>query len=206
MSIGILGTKIGMTQFFSTEGFAIPMTIVHLEYCVITQIKTTKTDGYNAVQIGCSLKAAKRLSRARQGHLKAAGVNTACYLTEYRVPSTEGFEVGNTITIEEFQPGLTVNVSGLTIGKGFTGNQKRHNFRRGPMTHGSKTHRQPGSIGPGTTPGRVFPGKKMAGNLGHTKVTIKNLQILDIDLLNNCIGIKGAIPGSNGNLLKIIPR
>ena len=206
MSIGILGTKIGMTQFFSTEGLAIPMTIVHLESCIVTQIKTTKTDGYNAIQVGCLRKDSKHLTKASQGHLKAAGNQTVRYLTEYRVPSTEEFEVGNIFTVEEFQLGQAINVSGTTIGKGFTGNQKRHNFRRGPMTHGSKTHRQPGSIGPGTTPGRVFPGKRMAGKLGHTKVTIKNLQILDINVSNNCIGVKGALPGPNGNLLKIIPR
>ena len=206
MSIGILGTKIGMTQLFSTEGFAIPVTIVYLESCVITQIKTTKTDGYNAIQIGCMGKISKHLTKARRGHLKQAGVRTIHRLTEYRVLSTEKFEVGDLITIKEFHPGQAINISGLTIGKGFAGNQKRHNFRRGPMTHGSKTHRQPGSIGPGTTPGRVFPGKRMAGRLGHKTVTIKNLQIADVNISQNCIGVKGAVPGPNGNLLKIITR
>nr|YP_009296739.1 ribosomal protein L3 [Apophlaea sinclairii]AOM65879.1 ribosomal protein L3 [Apophlaea sinclairii] len=204
MSVGIIGTKIGMTQIFNKEGLAIPITIVQAGPCIITQVKNTERDGYNAVQLGYYPTKSNYLTKAQIGHLNRAGVINLRYLFEYPVESVTEFQVGKYVTVEKFKTGQFVNISGKTIGKGFTGCRKRHNFSRGPMTHGSKNHRQPGSIGPGTTPGRIFPGKKMAGRAGNTTVTIKNLQVTNVDVSNNILMIKGAIPGVYGNLINII--
>nr|BDA97334.1 ribosomal protein L3 [Cryptomonas curvata] len=203
MNIGILGTKLGMTQIFDESGLAIPVTIIKAGPCLITQIKTVETDGYNAVQVGYSEIQSKLMTKARLGHLQKAGTPPLKYLKEYRVHShtTEG--LGSAISVQSFNLGDKVSITGKTIGKGFAGTVKRHNFTRGPMTHGSKNHREPGSIGMGTTPGRVYPGKKMAGRLGGKQTTIKNLQVVLINPENNLLVVKGAIPGKLGNLLSI---
>ena len=203
MNIGILGTKLGMTQIFDESGLAIPVTIIKAGPCLITQIKTLDTDGYNAVQVGYSEIQSKLLTKPRLGHLKKLGAPPLKYLKEYRVQVSDGEILGSTISVSSFTLGDKVSVTGKTIGKGFAGTVKRHNFTRGPMTHGSKHHREPGSIGMGTTPGRVYPGKKMAGRLGGKQTTIKNLQIVLINLENNLLVVKGAIPGKLGNLLSI---
>lgn len=199
----MLGTKIGMTQIFDLKGYAIPVTIIQAGPCIVTHIKTDNKDGYQAVQIGYSQINVSKLTKGQLGHLKAANVPALRYLHEYKTNSLENWKLGDRITVEKLKIGQLVNISGKSIGKGFSGHQKRHKFSRGPMTHGSKNHRKPGSIGPGTTPGRVFPGKKMAGRLGGTLTTIKQLQIVDINPKLHLIAIKGAVPGPKGNLLSL---
>jgi large subunit ribosomal protein L3 len=203
MNIGILGTKLGMTQIFDESGAAIPVTIIKAGPCVITQIKTTTTDGYQAVQIGYSEIRPKLLNKAKLGHLKKTNSPPLRYLKEYKTNSLDNLNLGTTLSVETFNTGDKVAITGKTIGKGFAGTVKRHHFTRGPMTHGSKNHREPGSIGMGTTPGRVYPGKRMAGRLGGKKTTIKNLQVVLINPENNLLVVKGAVPGKVGNLLSI---
>lgn len=202
MKIGILGTKLGMTQIFDDSGLAIPVTIIKAGPCVITQVKTSITDGYNAIQIGYEETRSNLLNKPELGHLKKANLSLK-YLKEYRTDSINTEEVGTKISVDKFNIGDKVSITGKTIGKGFAGTVRRHNFTRGPMTHGSKNHREPGSIGMGTTPGRVYPGKRMAGRLGGNKATIKNLQILLINPENNLLVVKGAVPGKMGNILSI---
>nr|QCI07171.1 ribosomal protein L3 [Hypnea pannosa] len=203
MSIGLLGKKIGMTQIFNSNGEAIPVTILQLGPCMITQIKNTKSHGYKAIQIGYSEINKNNLNKPQLGHLNKVNAPPFKYLKEYKTEFIDNFTIGQVITVNQLKIGHLINVSGYSIGKGFTGYQKRHHFSRGPMSHGSKNHRQPGSIGAGTTPGRVFPGKKMAGRMGYNKITIKNLQILDINSDKNIIIIKGAVPGKPGHLISI---
>lgn len=202
-SISLIGTKIGMTQIFNNQGSAIPVTVLQLGPCFITQIKTIDSDGYNAIQIGYLKVPTKNLSKAEIGHLKTIGVPALKYLQEYRVNSCREFELGQNINVNELKIGDLIDICGKSIGKGFTGYQKRHNFSRGPMSHGSKNHRQPGSIGAGTTPGRVFPGKKMAGRMGGNKVTVKNLQIIDINTNEDLVIVKGSVPGKPGSIISI---
>ena len=203
MNIGILGTKLGMTQIFDDSGLAIPVTIIKAGPCTITQIKTIDTDGYNSVQLGYLETQSKLLNKPELGHLRKTGSPPLKYLKEYRVESSPSTPLGSVLSVDLFNIGDKISVTGKTIGKGFAGTVKRHNFTRGPMTHGSKNHREPGSIGMGTTPGRVYPGKRMAGRLGGKHTTIKNLQIVLINLENNLLVVKGAIPGKLGNLLSI---
>nr|YP_009628638.1 ribosomal protein L3 [Acrochaetium secundatum]QBX88421.1 ribosomal protein L3 [Acrochaetium secundatum] len=203
MSIGLLGTKIGMTQVFDSNGTCIPVTVLRVGPCVITQIKTVQSDGYDAIQIGYSQVANHLLSKARLGHLNKSQAPALKYLQEYRVDSTDQLKIGEVLTTNQLKIGDKVNIQGKSIGKGFSGYQKRHHFSRGPMSHGSKNHRQPGSIGAGTSPGRVFPGKKMAGRLGGKQTTIKNLQIIDINMEQHFILLKGSIPGKPGSILNI---
>lgn len=194
-----------MTQIFNKEGSAIPVTILQVGPCIITQIKNKEKNGYNAIQIGYEKTKVKNLNKANIKHLEKNQIQPLKYLREYACSSdtTEELKIGQVLTIENLKIGTLINVSGISIGKGFTGYQKRHHFSRGPMSHGSKNHRQPGSIGAGTTPGRVFPGKRMAGRMGGKKVTIKNLQIIDIHTEDNLIIVKGAIPGKAGNIIYI---
>lgn len=203
MNIGILGTKLGMTQIFDDSGLAIPVTIIKAGPCTITQVKTLETDGYNSVQLGYLETQAKLLSKPELGHLQKAGSPPLKYLKEYRLTSSSDKAVGSILSVDVFNVGDRISVTGKTIGKGFAGTVKRHNFTRGPMTHGSKNHREPGSIGMGTTPGRVYPGKRMAGRLGGKQTTIKNLQVILVNVENNLIVVKGAIPGKLGNLLSL---
>lgn len=207
MSIGILGTKVGMTQVFDKEtGNAIPVTVVQAGPCVVTQIKTKETDGYNSIQIGYGEVKEKALSKPEIGHLKKVGVSPVRHLKEYRLDQTDDYELGKALDIAEiFNTETTVDVSGKTMGRGFAGYHKRHNFSRGLMSHGSKSHRAPGSTGAGTTPGRVYPGKKMAGRYGGKQVTTRKLKVVKVDAEQNLLLIKGAIPGKPGSLLSISP-
>lgn len=206
MSIGILGTKLGMTQIFDKEtGLAIPVTVVQAGPCPITQIKTPETDGYSSIQIGYGQVKEKALNKPKLGHLQKSETSPVRHLKEYRLQDTASYQVGGEIKVDIFQEGDLVDVAGKTIGRGFAGYQKRHNFKRGSMTHGSKNHRLPGSTGAGTTPGRVYPGKKMAGQYGATQVTIRKLQVIQVDVERNLLVIKGAIPGKPGNLINITP-
>ncbi len=205
MSLGILGTKLGMTQIFDEEGRAIPVTVVQAGPCTVTQIKTKQTDGYAAIQVGYDEVKPKALNKPELGHLAKSSAPPLRHLREYRLDNSAEFELGGQLKVDIFSPGQIIDVSGTTIGRGFAGYQKRHNFKRGPMAHGSKNHRLPGSTGAGTTPGRTFPGKRMAGRYGGTRVTIRKLQVVRVDLERNLILIKGAVPGKPGTLLSIIP-
>ena len=205
MSLGILGTKLGMTQVFDDTGRAIPVTVVQAGPCTVTQLKTKETDGYTSVQIGFDEVAEKKLTKAQRGHLAKSGANLLRHLREYRLDDVSSYELGQAITADIFEAGQVVDVAGISIGRGFAGFQKRHNFQRGPMSHGSKNHRAPGSIGAGTTPGRVYPGKRMAGHMGAVRKTIRRLQVVRVDAEKNLLLIKGAVPGKSGNLLSIVP-
>jgi large subunit ribosomal protein L3 len=195
-----------MTQIFDNEtGTAIPVTVVQAGPCTVTQIKTPETDGYTSVQIGYGEVKEKNLTKPQLGHLKKVDASPLRHLKEYRVDDVSSYELGQAITASIFAAGQIVDVSGNTIGRGFAGYQKRHNFKRGNMTHGSKNHRLPGSTGAGTTPGRVYPGKRMAGRYGGTKITVRKLEVVRVDEARNLLLIKGAIPGKAGNLLSIAP-
>jgi len=174
--VGILGNKVGMTQVFMDNGDANPVTIIKVGPCVVTQIKTVSTDGYDALQLGYHEVPTRKCTKPELGHLNKANLASLKYLKEYLINNVEDFQLGQIIDVQTFKEGEFVDVTGKSIGKGFAGNQKRHHFTRGPMSHGSKNHRAPGSIGQGTTPGRVYPGKKMAGHLGASTVTIKKIK------------------------------
>jgi large subunit ribosomal protein L3 len=206
VTIGLLGNKIGMTQIFDELGNIIPVTILKVGPCLITQVKTTLKDGYNSIQIGYGSVSAKSLTQPELGHLQKLNIQPLKYLKEFRIKETDhDFHVGQTVKVDSFSPGQLVNIGGKSIGKGFSGLQKRHNFARGPMSHGSKNHRAPGSIGMGTTPGRVLPGKKMAGQLGNKITTVKKLKVIQTNAEENILVVKGSVPGKPGNLLSIIP-
>ena len=205
MSIGILGKKLGMSQFFDDTGKSIPVTVIEAGPCRITQLKSTSTDGYTAVQLGFGDIREKLVNKPAAGHLAKTGDEPLRHLREYRVDSVEGLSLGSSITVSDFEAGQKVDVSGDTMGRGFAGLQKRHGFSRGPMSHGSKNHREPGSIGAGTTPGRVYPGKRMAGRYGGKQITTKGLVILKVDTERNLLVVKGSVPGKPGSLLNILP-
>ena len=203
MSVGLLGNKIGMTQIFDEFGNIIPVTILKIGPCIITQIKTILNDGYNAIQIGYENVPSKYLTQPQLGHLQKSNIQPLKYLKEFRVSNPEDFKVGQTLNVDSLSVNQLINVTGKTNGKGFSGLQKRSNFTRGPMTHGSKNHRAPGSIGMGTSPGRVLPGKKMAGQLGNKITNIKKLKVIQIDSNENILIVKGSVPGKPGNLITI---
>lgn len=205
MSVGILGTKLGMTQVFDDEGRAIPVTVVQAGPCTVTQVKTSQTDGYSAIQVGYGEASEKALNKPELGHLAKSEAQPLRHLKEYRLENATEYQLGQQIKVDLFEAGQLVDVIGKTIGKGFAGYQKRHNFKRGPMAHGSKNHRLPGSTGAGTTPGRVYPGKRMAGRLGNSQVTIRKLTVFRVDAERNLLLIKGALPGKPGALLNIKP-
>ena len=194
-----------MTQVFDEAGKAIPVTVVQAGACTVTQIKTKQTDGYSAIQVGYKEVRQKTLNKPELGHLSKASAPPLRHLREYRVDNTGDFTMGQQIKADIFTQGQIVDVAGTSIGRGFAGFQKRHNFGRGPMSHGSKNHRAPGSIGAGTTPGRVYPGKRMAGRLGGKRITISKLTVVRVDPERNLLLIKGAVPGKPGALLSIVP-
>lgn len=196
--ISLLGEKIGMTQVFDDQGNVVGVTVINAGPCVVTQLKTEAKDGYNAIQIGFGKK--KKLSKPLQGHLKEKNVR---FMREILVAKPEEYQVGQEIKVDIFQPRDLVSVSGISIGKGFQGTVKRHHHHRGPMSHGSKSHRIPGSIGAGTTPGRVFKGRGMPGHMGHEMITQPNLRVVSIDPEKNLILVAGAVPGKPGNLVTL---
>jgi large subunit ribosomal protein L3 len=205
MSIGILGKKLGMSQFFDPEGRSVPVTLIEAGPCRITQLKSEATDGYSAVQLGFGEVREKLVNRPARGHLAKSGTEPLRHLREYRVSDVDGLALGSEVTVAAFEAGQKVDVSGDTMGRGFAGYQKRHGFSRGPMSHGSKNHREPGSTGAGTTPGRVYPGKRMAGRYGGKQTTTRGLVILKIDTERNLLVVKGSVPGKPGALLDIRP-
>jgi large subunit ribosomal protein L3 len=205
VSVGILGTKLGMTQIFDEAGKAIPVTVIQAGPCTVTQVKTQQTDGYSAIQVGFGETKPKALNRPKLGHLAKSSAPALRHLREYRIDNAGEYQLGQQIKADIFSAGQIVDVVGKSIGRGFAGNQKRNNFGRGPMSHGSKNHRAPGSIGAGTTPGRVYPGKRLAGRLGGKRVTIRKLTVVRVDPERNLILIRGAVPGKPGTLLSIVP-
>ena len=206
MSIGILGKKLGMSQLFDENGNAVPVTLIQAGPCKVTQLKTPSMDGYSAVQIGYGLSREKLLNKPHRGHLAKSGAILLKHLKEYRVDETLKYELGSSITVKNFEVGQKVDISGKSMGRGFSGYQKRHGFSRGPMSHGSKNHRQPGSTGAGTTPGRIYPGKRMAGRYGGKNITTKGLLVVKVDDEKNLIVVKGSVPGKPGSLLNIKPN
>ncbi len=192
-----------MTQIFDEFGNVIPVTILKIGPCVITQIKTILNDGYNAIQIGYENVPSKYLTQPQLGHLQKSNIQPLKYLKEFRVNNPEEFTIGQILNVDSFSIDQLINITGKTNGKGFSGLQKRHSFTRGPMTHGSKNHRAPGSIGMGTSPGRVLPGKKMAGQLGNKITNIKKLKVIQINSDENILIVKGSVPGKPGNLITI---
>ncbi len=202
--IGILGRKIGMTQVFTNSGKLIPVTVVSVEPNVVTQIKTMENDGYEAVQLGFDTKREKLATKASIGHTNKANTTPKRFFKEFKGVDINNYTLGQEITVDTFEAGQVVDVQGTTKGKGFQGVIKRHNQSRGPMGHGSHYHRGPGSMGT-MRPMRVFKGKKLPGHMGTLTVTIQNLEIVAVDLENNCILVKGNIPGPKKGLVVIKP-
>ena len=204
--VGVFGTKAGMTMLF-VNGVALPATVIALEDGnVVTQVKTADTDGYSAVQVGYRAVRDGKLTKPEAGHCAKAGAPPLKQLREFKVKSVEGFEAGQQLAFEEmFKAGDLVDVAGTSIGKGFQGGIKRWNFARGNMTHGSKSKREHGSIGPGSTPARVYPGAKMPGQMGNERVKIRKAQVLLVDAEKRAIVVKGSLPGKPGNVLEITP-
>jgi large subunit ribosomal protein L3 len=206
MQAGLFAKKLGMTQIFDESGTILPVTILKTGVCQVSQIKTITTDGYNSVQVAYGEEKLEKINKPTRGHLKKVGDIGFKSFGEFRVSEPEIFKLGQIIKADTFAIGQKVRVTGKSIGKGFAGNQKRHNFSRGPMTHGSKNHRLPGSVGAGSTPGRVYPGKKMAGQLGGGMVTLKNTEILYLNSEDNILVVKGSVPGKKNTVLKIQPQ
>ena len=194
MTKGILGRKLGMTEVFQADGKLIPVTVVEVEANVITQIKTTEKDGYNSIQLGAFDKREKVSNKPEMGHAKKANTTPKRFLKEIKGIDVASYEVGQVIGVDAFEAGEIVDVTGTSKGKGFAGAIKRHNFSRGPMTHGSHYHRKPGSRG-SMLPMRVLKGKKLPGHMGNVQVTIQNLEIIEVDVENSCLLISGNIPG-----------
>ena len=208
MSPGILGKKIGMTQIFRADGQVVPVTLLKAGPCTVIQRKTPTTDGYDAVQLGLiEFIKPKRINRPSTGHLKKAGVESAKFLREFRldtgIPSQGDMKAGDQVLVSEFKAKDMVDVIGVSKGKGFAGVVKRHGFRGGESTHGSMHHRAPGSIGASSFPSRVVPGMRMGGHMGDAQVTVRNLEIVDIDVEDNLIVVKGAVPGPNGSYVVV---
>lgn len=199
----IFGKKLGMTRYFLNEGECIPVTLVKVEPCVVIQKKTVEKDGYDAIQVGFEKKKENRLNKPLRGHFKAAGEKYFSYLREIKVSDADEFELGQEIKASIFQIGDSVNVSGKSKGRGFTGVMKRWGFAGGRKTHGSRSHRVPGSIGASATPARVFRGKKMPGRMGDQRTTLKNLKVLDVRPEMNIIALKGTLPGGRNSIIEI---
>ena len=200
---GMLGKKIGMTSIFSEDGSLIPVTVVQIGPCVITQIKTDATDGYKALQIGFDNKKDKRTAKPQKGHFDKCGGGRYRYLKEFRVENTDDYSLGQEVTLEVFKVGEFVDITGTTKGRGFSGVMKRHGFSGGRKTHGSRSHRIPGSVGCSAWPAKIIKGKKMPGHYGVDRKTVRNLQIIDIRPEDNVVLVKGAIPGCKNGLVEI---
>jgi len=200
MAIGLIGRKVGVTQVFQEDGTMVAVSVVAIEPNTVTRLRTTAQDGYTAVQLGTEV--VKKLTKPEAGQLKdLPKVKT---IREFRVDDVDSYEVGQTVAIGDlFTEGELVDVTGVSKGKGFAGHIKRHNFHRGPKSHGSDHHREPGSIGPGTTPGRVYRGLKMAGHMGDERVTIKKVRVVRTDLERNLLLVKGTLPGARGSLILV---
>ena len=199
MSIGLIGRKVGMTQVFQDDGTMIPVSVVAIEPNTVTRLRTSERDGYTAVQLG--IEPARKLTKPEAGQLK--DLPRVSVIREFRVDDAAGYEVGQTLDVSLFAAGDVIHVTGTSKGKGFAGTVKRHHFKRGPKTHGSDHHREPGSIGPGTTPGRVYRGMRMAGHMGHERVTVKKLRVVRADPERNLLLVKGSVPGAPNALVLV---
>ncbi len=204
MCNGILGKKIGMTNVFTSDGRLVPVTVIHAGPCYVTQIKSEKTDGYNALQLGFGEKPLNKANRPSAGHFSKSGSVAFLTLREFRVDATDGYELGQSVGLDMFTVGQKIAVSGVSKGRGFAGTIKRHGFSRGPETHGSRNHRKPGSVGCSAWPARIVKGKKMPGHMGVDRKTVKNLEIIDIRPEQNLLLVKGPVPGSKTGLLEIV--
>ena len=200
---GLLGKKIGMTQIFSEAGEMIPVTVIEAGPCVVTQLKTEETDGYKAVQLGFEDQKEHRLTKPMKGHFAKAGAGFKKYLGEFRLDEGDSFELGQTVTVADFEEGAKLDITGTSKGKGTQGNIKRHHHRRGPMTHGSKHKRLPGGLAAATYPSRVFLGNEAPGRTGRDTVTMQNLELVKVIADRNLLLVKGAVPGNKGGLLRI---
>lgn len=198
----IIGKKVGMTQIFDEKGMVIPVTAIEAGPCVVAQVKTVETDGYTAVQLGYGEVKDKHINKPEKGHFAKANIANKKHLREFRMDTVEA-KVGDEVKADVFVAGDKIDVQGTSKGKGFQGVIKRHGQHRGPMGHGSMYHRRPGSMGPTSTPGRVFKGKKLPGHMGVQTVTIQNLDVIRVDLDKNVILVKGSVPGPKGAILKI---
>lgn len=205
MTLGVIGKKLGMTQVYDEAGLAIPVTVIKVDPIVVTQVKTVEKDGYNAIQVGTCAAKEKHLTKAEIGHFKKNNLENYRHLQEFRIDNPQDFKVGQAIELSILDNIEKVDVTGHSIGKGFQGTVKRWNFSRGPMGHGSKNHREPGSIGAGTTPGRVIKGKHMAGNMGNERVTVTKLKLVKVDSEKSLVLIRGSVPGPEGKLVTIKP-
>jgi large subunit ribosomal protein L3 len=208
MAIGLIGRKVGMTRIFTEDGTSIPVTVIEATPNRVTQLRTEETDGYRALQVTVGTKKANRVNKAEAGHFAKAGVEAGRTLAEFRLEDNEGadIEVGGEITVEIFNDTKKIDVTGTSKGKGFQGAIKRWNFSSQRMTHGnSLSHRAPGSIGQNQSPGKVFKGKKMAGQLGNKQVTTQSLEVVRVDVENGLILVKGAVPGATGNDVIVKP-
>jgi large subunit ribosomal protein L3 len=205
MSPGILGKKIGMTQVFRADGQVVPVTVLKAGPCVVVQRKTPATDGYDAVQLGLQEFAkAQRATKPVAGHLKKANAEGVKFLRELKLqPGDDDLKQGDRVLVDQFKPNDKVDVVGVSKGRGFTSLVKRHHFRGGPASHGSMFHRAPGSIGASSFPSRVFPGTRMAGQMGDQQVTVRNLEVVQVDTDDNVLMIKGAVPGPNGGYVLV---
>lgn len=199
----ILGKKMGMTQIFDENGSVIPVTVIEAGPEVVTQIKTVETDGYDAVQVGYEDQKPQRVNKPLTGHFAKAGVPTKKHLAEFRPCECETYEVGQIITVEDFEEGIKLDITGVSKGKGTQGNIKRHSHRRGPMTHGSKHKRLPGALAAGTYPSRVFKGNEAPGRMGRDTVTVQNVVLVKVIAERNLMLVKGAVPGNKGGLVRV---
>ena len=203
MKKALIGKKLGMTQIFDENGVVIPVTVIEAGPCVVAQVKTLENDGYEAVQLGFGDVKENKINKPIKGHFAKANVTAKKHLREFRLDSIEGIKVGDELKADVFVAGDKIDVQGTSKGKGFQGVIKRHGQHRGPMGHGSMYHRRPGSMGPTSTPGRVFKGKKLPGHMGHVTVTIQNLDVVKVDMDKNVLLVKGSVPGAKGAILKI---
>ena len=203
MKKAIIGKKVGMTQIFDESGKVIPVTVIEAGPCVVAQVKSNETDGYNAVQLGFGDVKESKVNKPVKGHFAKSKLALKKHLREFRMDSVEDVKVGDEFKADVFVKGDKVDIQGTSKGKGFQGCIKRHGQHRGPMGHGSMYHRRPGSMGPTSTPGRVFKGKKLPGHMGSQTITIQNLEVVRVDLDKNVILVKGSVPGAKGAILKI---
>lgn len=203
MKKGLIGKKLGMSQIFADDGRCIPVTVIEAGPCTVVQKKTAENDGYTALQVGFGSKVAHRVNRPLLGHCRVSGKGVFAALRELKLEDADSFSIGDILTVDMFEPGDIVDVTGTSIGKGYQGVVKRWGFKGGRSSHGSRFHRAPGSIGCSATPSRVFKGKKMPGQMGNEKVTIQKLQIVRVDTAENLILIKGSVPGSDNGLVII---
>ena len=201
----LLGKKIGMTQIFTEDGQVVPVTVVEAGPEVVRQIKTVETDGYNAVQVGYEDQKAHRVNKPMTGHYEKAGVAPKKHLAEFRIEDGETYELGQEITVADFEEGMKIDITGISKGKGTQGNIKRHGHHRGPMSHGSKHKRLAGALAAGTYPSRVFKGNKAPGRMGRDKITVQNVVLVKVIADRNLMLVKGAVPGKKGGVVRIRP-